>query len=183
MTPSKSVSNIRSAVPRGPVIIRDAKPDDLDGIAELQTRTIMAFGVETYGEETCRAWAKIGVQVRHTLLASGTFFVAEWVDTLAGISGWTADSREPDCAWPRYVFVSPTVARHGIGRKLMQAVEHSVHAAGRTRLQVWASLNAVGFYEALGYRRVRPARWPVAAGIEMAFLLMEKPLASPAPGQ
>lgn len=163
--------------------IRDAKPDDLDAIATLQSRAIMAFGVKTYGEETCRAWAKIGVQMRHNLLASGTFFVAEIESTLAGIAGWTEDSYEPDCAWPRYVFVTPALARRGIGRKLMTKVEHSVHAAGRSRMQVWASLNAVGFYEALGYRRVRPARWPVAAGIEMAFLLMEKPLASPALGR
>ena len=142
----------------------------------------MALSIEAYGKEVCVAWARMGRQVRHTLIQSGTFFVAERNDAIIGVAGWTADSREPDCAWPRYVFVSPTVARHGIGRRLMQTVEHSVHAAGRTRLQVWASLNAVGFYEALGYRGVRSAHWPVAAGIEMEFLLMEKCLAaSPAP--
>lgn len=143
----------------------------------------MAFGVDTYGKKACRAWARIGVQVRHTLLASGIFFVAEMDGALAGVAGWSADSREPDCAWGRYVFVEPTAAGRGVGRELMGEVEHSVHAAGRTRLQVWASLNAVGFYQALGYRRISPARWPVADGIEMEHLLMEKRLAeAPAPG-
>jgi hypothetical protein len=58
----------------------------------------------------------------------------------------------------------------------MITVERSVNAAGRSRLQLWASLNAVGFYEMLGYRALKPARWPVGGGIEMEHLLMEKVL-------
>ncbi|MGI9484400.1 MAG: GNAT family N-acetyltransferase [Geminicoccaceae bacterium] len=157
----------------GTLVIRPASHRDLDAIADLQTRSIMAFGVAAYGEEACRAWARIGVQVRHTLLKSGSFFVAVKNDSLIGVAGWTKDSREPDCAWARYVFVDPAHARLGIGRNLMTAVERSAHAAGRSRLMLWASLNAVGFYEALGYRRVKPATWPVADGIEMEHILME----------
>ncbi|MGI9417648.1 MAG: GNAT family N-acetyltransferase [Geminicoccaceae bacterium] len=118
----------------------------------------------------------MGWQVRHGLLDSGTFFVAESGERLVGVAGWTEDSRDPDSAWARYVFVSPTHARLGIGRKLMTTVERSVHAARRTRLQLWSSLNAVTFYRALGYRTVKPARWPVGDGIEMEHLLMEKAL-------
>lgn len=156
--------------------IRRASSVDLDAIADLQARSILAFGVETYGHETCEAWAKVGRQMRHTLLESGTFFVAEQDCVTVGVAGWTADSRELDCAWPRYVFVSPTHARLGIGRKLMTKIEHSVHAAGRSRLKLWASLNAIGFYEALGYRQVKPARWPIEGDIEMEHRLMEKAL-------
>lgn len=156
------------------LVIRRARRPDLDAIAALQTRAIMTFGIDTYGKATCEAWARIGVQSRHTLLESGIFFVTEQEGQIIGIAGWTADSREPDCAWPRYVFVEPAAARHGIGRQLMIQVETSVRAAGRTRLKLWASLNAVAFYEALGYRSIRPARWPVAAGIEMGFYLMMK---------
>ncbi len=154
--------------------IRAARRGDLDAIAALQARAIMAFGIDTYGEAACQAWARIGVQSRHTLLESGTFFVAEQNGQVVGVAGWTADSREPDCAWPRYVFVEPATAGCGMGRKLMSWVETSVNAAGRSRLKLWASLNAVAFYEALGYRAVKPVRWPVAEGIEMAYRLMEK---------
>ena len=156
------------------VNIRAARRSDLDAIADLQTRAIMAFGVATYGEEACRAWARMGVQVRHTLLKSGTFFVAEKIGDLAGVAGWVMDSREPDCAWLRYVFVDPAHAKLGIGRKLTATVERSAYAAGRSRLMLWASLNAVGFYDRLGYRQLRPARWPVTDGIEMEHVLMEK---------
>lgn len=157
-------------------IIRPADQDDLDAIAALQTRAIMAFGVAIYGEVACRAWARIGVQVRHTLLQSGTFFVAERDDAVVGVAGWTADSRETDCAWPRYVFVEPKAGRSGIGRLLMARIERSAQAAGRTRFQLWSSLNAVPFYQAIGYRSIKPARWPVAEGIEMEHRLMAKEL-------
>jgi len=135
----------------------------------------MASGIETYDHKTCEAWAKVGRQMRHTLLASGTFFVAELDGALIGVAGWTADSREPDCAWPRYVFVSPTHARLGLGRNLMHTIERSVNEAGRSRLKLWSSLNAVGFYEALGYRQIKPAHWPISGDIEMEYRLMEKP--------
>ena len=36
----------------------------------------------------------MGRQVRHTLLDSGTFFVAELDDVLTGVAGWVEDSRE-----------------------------------------------------------------------------------------
>ncbi len=153
-------------------IIRPACPADLDDIAALQTRAIMAFGLEIYGEAACRAWARIGVQTRHTLLASGSFLVAEDRGAIIGIGGWTADSREADCAWLRYVFVEPAAARAGIGRRLVRDVEASACRAGRGRIQLWSSLNAVPFYEALGYRTVKSARWPVADGIEMEHKLM-----------
>ncbi len=158
----------------GAVGVRSADAADLNDIAALQTRAIMAFGVATYGETTCRAWARIGVQLRHTLLASGRFFVAVRDSAIVGVAGWTADSREPDCAWPRYVFVDPDCARSGVGRRLMLVVEGSANAAGRRRFRLWASLNAVGFYAALGYRPIKEACWPVATGIDMAHMLMAK---------
>ena len=163
-------------VSMGEPLIRGACGADLEAIADLQARSIMALGIETYGRAACEAWARMGWQVRHGLLDSGTFFVAESRESLVGVAGWTEDSRDPDSAWARYVFVSPQHAGSGVGRKLMTTVERSVRAVGRNRLQLWSSLNAVAFYRALGYRTVRPARWPVGDGIEMEHLLMEKAL-------
>ncbi|MEM7042783.1 MAG: GNAT family N-acetyltransferase [Pseudomonadota bacterium] len=155
-------------------LIRRACSTDLDAIADLQARAIMAVDVEIYDRKTLEAWARMGRQIRHKLLGTGTFFVAEHDGRLVGVAGWTEDSRETDSAWARYVFVAPEAGGRGIGRLLMATVERSVRAAGRTRLQLWASSNAVGFYQALGYRRGQPARWPMGGGIEMEHCLMEK---------
>ena len=46
----------------------------------------------------------------------------------------------------------------------------------RPRLHVWSSMNAVGFYQTLGYRVRRRARWPIQRGIELDYVLMTKRL-------
>lgn len=162
----------------GAPLIRVAQANDLDAMAYLQARAIMVSSFDVYGQKVCEAWARMGWQMRHILLDGSTFFVAERDDVLVGVAGWTADSRDADCAWPRYVFVAPEAGGLGVGRRLMVRVEQSAREAGRTHLQLWASLNAVGFYESLGYRRIKPARWPIGGGIEMEHLLMEKLAAS-----
>jgi GNAT superfamily N-acetyltransferase len=43
--------------------------------------------------------------------------------------------------------------RHGIGRRLVKALEERAHAAGFTALSVASRLTAVPFYESAGYRR------------------------------
>ena len=156
------------------VNIRAAGEADLDAIVELQARSIMTLGIQAYDLETLKAWARMGRQIRHNLLESGTFFVAEVNGAILGVAGWTADSRELDSAWPRYVFVLPEAAGQGIGRRLMAAIERSAIAASRPRLQLWSSLNAVRFYQAIGFQKVRSVSWPVGGGIEMEHLLMEK---------
>jgi GNAT superfamily N-acetyltransferase len=154
--------------------IRPVDAADLDAVAALQERAIMAFGLPVYGKAKAEAWARLGFEFRHDLLGAGGFFVAERQARIVGVGGWSSDSLEPDLAWLRYLFVDPPAARRGIGRRLVEEAESSAGAAARPRLHVWSSLNAVGFYRALGYRMRRRARWPIQAGIELDYLLMTK---------
>jgi len=56
------------------------------------------------------------------------------------------------------VFVHPTRQGRGIGRHLMEAVESEAQARGERELILYASLSAVAFYEASGWRTVREHR-------------------------
>jgi N-acetylglutamate synthase-like GNAT family acetyltransferase len=156
------------------VRIRPIGAADLDAAAALQERSIMAFGAPVYGAAKATGWARLGFEFRHVLLGAGGFWVAEREDRIVGVGGWSPDGLEPDLAWIRYLFVDPQAARQGIGRRLVEQAESSAQAAARPRLHVWASLNAVGFYRALGYQLKRRARWPVQAGIELDYRLMAK---------
>ena len=157
-----------------PFVIRPAGRDDLDVIAAIQEAAIMRFGVRAYGQEGARIWARIGYEVRHDLLDQGTFFVAEWPGRVIGVGGWSPDGVDPALAWIRYLFVHPDAARQGTGRALLAVTERSALAAGRLRFEVWSSLNAVGFYQAQGYRRLRPGRWPLGGRTELDYVLMDK---------
>ena len=154
--------------------IRPVTAADLDPIAALQEASILRHGVATYGLARARAWARIGHDFKHVLLEDGQFFVAEQAGERLGVGGWSPDSLEPGLAWIRYLFVHPDHVRRGIGRRLVEVAEAAAASAGRPRFDVWSSLNAVSFYEALGYRRIRTARWPVRGSVELDYVLMRK---------
>jgi GNAT superfamily N-acetyltransferase len=156
--------------------IRLVTAADVDPIAALQEASIMRHGVAAYGEAKARAWARVGHEFKRVLLEEGQFFVAEQAGERLGVGGWSPDSLEAEVAWIRYLFVHPDHVRRGIGRRLVEVTEAAATAAGRHRFDVWSSLNAVRFYQALGYRRVRLARWPVRAAIELDYVLMSKSL-------
>jgi len=135
----------------------------------------MALGAGAYGRGALEAWARLGWQYRHQLLRDpGAFFVAASGERVVGVGGWSPDSLGQADAWLRYVFVHPDWAGRGVGRMLAEAAEAAARAEGKSRFQVWSSLNAAGFYEALGYRRVRQGRLPVTGTVEMGYVLMLK---------
>ena len=154
--------------------IRPVIAADVDPLADLQEASILRLGVTAYGEAKARAWARIGHEFKHALLEDGQFFVAEQAGLRLGVGGWSPDSLEAGLAWLRYLFVHPDHVRRGIGRRLVEVAEAAAIRAGRPRFDVWSSLNAVAFYQALGYRRVRMARWPVLASVELDYVLMRK---------
>jgi GNAT superfamily N-acetyltransferase len=147
---------------------------DLDPLAALQEASILRHGIAAYGEAKARAWARVGHDFKRVLLDDGQFFVAEQGGERLGVGGWSPDSLEARLAWIRYLFVHPDHVRRGIGRRLVEVAEAAASRAGRPRFDVWSSLNAVRFYEALGYRRVRIARWPVRPSVELDYVLMRK---------
>jgi GNAT superfamily N-acetyltransferase len=159
------------------VVLRPVRAADLDVVAALQERAIMTLGAPVYGEVKARAWARLGVHFRRDLLGAGGFWVAEQDGRLRGVGGWSPDGAEADLAWLRYLFVDPDAVGRGIGRRLVAQAERSAADVRRRRMHVWSSLNAVGFYRAIGYRERRRARWPVQPGIELDHVLLTRRLA------
>lgn len=157
------------------VAIRPLQPADLDAVGALQEASIQALGADTYDQAQRDAWVRFGWQDRHKLVqAGGTFFVAEHGGRIIGVGGWSTDSLAAELAWVRYLFVHPDWAGQGIGRRLMATIEASARGQGKCTFRVWSSLNATGFYEAQGFRRLRRGRWPVTSQIELDYMLLAK---------
>jgi putative acetyltransferase len=157
------------------VAIRPLRTADLDTIGAIQEASILALGAGTYAPRQLAAWARLGWHFRHQLLRDpGDFMVALRAGRAVGVGGWSPDSLAADLAWLRYLFVHPDHAGLGIGRSLVGAAEAAARARRKSAFQVWSSLNAAGFYEACGYRRVRQGRWPLTGEIEIDFVLLAK---------
>lgn len=77
---------------------------------------------------------------------------AGWLDgELVGTAGWIPADDSGALARITSVFVRPLFTRLGIGRRLALDAEARARAAGFGRFSARAPLNAVGFFEKIGY--------------------------------
>jgi N-acetylglutamate synthase-like GNAT family acetyltransferase len=95
-------------------------------------------------------------------------------DEIIGSAGWC--THDSSAARVRKVFVKPSHAKLGLGRSLLCYVEGQIRKAGLSEVFLRASLNAVPFYERVGYRQLRQERVPLEGGILAKRVIMGKTL-------
>ena len=128
-----------------------------------------------------------------TLIADGTYFVAEVAGKLQGCGGWSkrrtlfggdqyaardAAFSNPaiDAAKIRAFFVHPQAARAGLGRALLARCETEARAAGFKAAELMSTLPGVSFYRACGYLPGTPVSFTVGEGLGIEFVPMRKTL-------
>ena len=75
-------------------------------------------------------------------------------------------------------YVSPKVTRRGVGRRLVQTMETIARRQGVTRLHLSSTLNAVPFYESLGYLQEGRSSNRLPTGVELPCIVMAKDLST-----
>jgi len=140
--------------------IRRAHEGDGEAIRRVHLASIRALGGRAYTEEQVAAWAHERDPEEYPIEAAETaIFVAERSGSIVGF-GWLSTAPDEDFqaevdAKISAIYVHPAVTREGIGTTLYQALETRARESGCKSLGLWASVNAVPFYEAQGYRKVR----------------------------
>jgi GNAT superfamily N-acetyltransferase len=170
-------------------LIRPARPDELEPLLAMQQHSLRVLGAPFYLRDVLEAaLAQMGT-MDPRLIGDGTYLVAELDGAIAGSAGWTMRApnyarllREPLCAMPgrcgvvRSVYVAPEMARRGIARRLMQAVEQRLAEMGANSAELMATLSGVPLYAALGYETVSAHSLTLAEGMEFAVERMARPL-------
>mmetsp|Transcript_27694 Transcript_27694/g.51519 ORF Transcript_27694/g.51519 Transcript_27694/m.51519 type:complete len:160 (+) Transcript_27694:143-622(+) len=110
------------------------------------------------------------------LLACGTYYVAEEDAAVLGAGGWTPDRKVPGLAHIRHVVTDDRALRRGVGRALMARCFDDARAAGRTRMECWATLTAEPFYQAQGFESLGPMNVPLRGGIDFPSIRMMRDL-------
>jgi putative acetyltransferase len=155
--------------------IRRAGPDDGPAIEAVHAAAVRAGYRECYAPADVDAWIagmamwRVGVDP-----ARRDVLVAEEGERIAGFAALDATAGEVTA-----VYVDPAAWRHGIGRGLLDAVETIARLRGVAPARLDASLNAVAFYEAMGWRRERDAERTLPGGRRIACVAMTKDLAPP----
>ena len=131
--------------------------------------------------------------VDRQLIRDGTYFVVEENSAIVACGGWSkrravyGGDREragqdaelnpaTDPARVRAFFVHPQWERRGIGRKLLEASEAAIRAAGFHRVELAATLVGEGLYAKFGYSVAERYDAPMPGGLTIAVVRMTKDL-------
>jgi GNAT superfamily N-acetyltransferase len=153
-------------------LIRAATHDDLNELAVLHRASIMALCTEHYSQEQLREWTS-GLRAERyaPLLESHVVILDERAGKLCGLGVF-----DPRAGLINATYVAPVVVRQGVGRALIEAMEQIASERGVHEVHLNATLNAVPFYESLGYANDGPAINRLPSGAELPCLRMRKVL-------
>ncbi len=149
--------------------IRRAISADAKAICELHRAAVLRLEGDTYSKEQVEVWAGALAPERYLVgMRDFEFFVAEEGRVL-GFLILNLEGAELNA-----VYVHPDAAGRGIGRRLCETAESLARERGLTELKVKSTVNAVGFYEALRFCRVRDMVHRSPAGIDLPCVQMKK---------
>jgi putative acetyltransferase len=165
------------------VSVRTATPDDRSRIRECHVAAIRALGPEAYDERQVAAWADKGDPVEdypveddgHYIVVAERPHAAEPAtvdDSDAGVVGH--GHLVPTEGEVRAVYVHPEANGRGVGSAILDALESRARDLRLDDLTLWASLNAVGFYEQAGYERAGRETYSTVHDGETVDLDVEK---------
>lgn len=151
--------------------LRPALPADSAALWELRTRAVRISCASHYTREQIAAWSATPEPPTYAAMLSQASVVASDGASLAGYGMLNLDKQEVEA-----VFVDPACAGMGIGRRLMAALETIARERGIKRLQLSAALNAMAFYQSVGYEAVRKEVYAHRSGLRLDSVVMAKRL-------
>lgn len=150
------------------VTLIPASTADIPALWALRTRALQSQCASHYESATLQAWAAAPAPASYAgLLAQGGGIKALVDGSLAGYAILDLPGNEIDA-----VFVDPQFGGRGVGKALLQALEKLAQCP--QSLHLYASLNAVPFYEAAGYRQNKKTQYQHPAGILLDCVWMTR---------
>lgn len=131
--------------------IRPATTGDRQALWQVHTSAIRQIAASHYDAVQIEAWAGRLAAEYYTPNPEVFFVALADDDSVIGFGELNLEASEVEA-----VFVAPDYGRRGIGRRLLQFLENLAVQRGLTHLVLDASLNAVTFYERMGYRQTEP---------------------------
>ena len=130
--------------------IRRATTDDVRQISEVHRASIREICSSAYSPEQIAAWTEPLAPERYLpAIRDFEFFVAEEQE-IVGFSILNLEGAELNA-----IYLHPAATARGIGRSLFEHAENIAREASLSELKLKSTTNAVGFYRACGFSRVR----------------------------
>ena len=172
---------------------RPARPDEANAIDTLMKASTRDLFPAYYDAVQTEASIEYIASVDTTLIADGTYYVAEIDGELVACGGWsrrdklftgagetvgTARLLDPasEPARVRAMFVRPGWTRRGLGRLILETCEAAARAEGFRKLALMATMPGRPLYEAYGFRGTGEIMVRMPNGVEVACEPMEMSL-------
>ena len=125
---------------------RKGTVEDLGLIHEIRRAAILGITSNELSRIECRTWAeRRSPEYFAPRVETGAVVIVENESGKAIAWGASVGRRVEG------IYVRPESGRRGVGRHLMSELEEQIRERGNSSSRLAASLNAVGFYERLGY--------------------------------
>lgn len=143
-------------------ITRVATSDDAQAVEDLLKTSYPSLMADAYDEAILAPVLTLITKANMSLLASGTYYVAETREgAVIGCGGWTTEKPPGtvgitgDTGHLRHFGTHPDWVRHGIGRAIYRECETAARSVHVETLEVCSSLNGEKFYAALGFEMIK----------------------------
>ena len=160
--------------------IRIANLDDASRVGDLLVASYPALMSRSYDKSALAAALPIMTRANPALLKANTYYVAETANgQIVGCGGWTREQPgtghvEAEIGHIRHFATHPEWLNQGIGRSIYSQCESSARSVGIRCFECYSSLNAEGFYQALGFRPILKLEIPMGRDNKLASVLMKR---------
>jgi len=156
------------------ITIRDMAAADRDAAIFIHRQSIFGICKDHYAEQEMKAWTDRltpelfdeGIKDENNV---GVAAVAE--NIVIGYGFFNVSDREL-----RALYVLPQYAGQGAGRLIMARLEEMAQGKNIRRLSLQSTVNAVEFYQKLGYQKIKTEMHQINDEVSIACVHMEKNL-------
>lgn len=161
------------------VSVREAVPGDARQIRDVHLVSIERLGRQSYTAEQVSAWSHDRDPDEYPIESEDTYFVV--AEDERGVIGFGWMKPDADEYFQTAVdgeitaiYIHPSVTRNGVGSRIYATLEAKAVQQSIDSLGLWASRNAVPFYETQGYERVADHVHEYQDDINLTVVEMEK---------
>lgn len=155
--------------------IRPVSVDALSSVRYVHASALRSQGTAFYSAEELDAFESMVRSVRYAETVLRDTMVGGWIGhDLVGTAAWGIVDDSGRTARIGSVFVRPFFTGLGIGQRLVETAEALAVQAGYASFSVRSTLNAVPFFEQLGYTVTSHGTRPLAPQISIPVWFMRK---------
>ena len=160
------------------ISVRLARPQDAEQMHHIHVNSVRQLCAIDYTKEQIEAWVgHLNPETLRQYIINGARYEVQFVaeDENGTIIGFSAFDKNGDI---NAVYVHPDYTRQGVGKQLLKAVENEALAHNFTKLQISASITALPFYKANGYKFIKYSSHRLRSNVKIPCALLEKTLAT-----